>query len=174
MEFGAADGTNISNTHILEKHFDWDGILSEPSVVWHDDLKANRHCSIETDCVWSKTNESLNFVEAGVLSTIEEFKDVDMHHRNSKKNYKVNTISLLDMLNKYKSPKTIDYLSIDTEGSEFEILSSFDFNEYEIKIITVEHNHTPMREQIFSLLTNHGYKRKYSEISGCDDWYVKN
>jgi hypothetical protein len=77
------------------------------------------------------------------------------------------------MLKKYNAPKQIDYLSIDTEGSEFEILNSFNFDLYDIKIITCEHNYTPMRKKIYSLLTKNGYDRKYSEYSQFDDWYVK-
>ena len=70
-------------------------------------------------------------------------------------------------------PKKIDYMSIDTEGSEFEILNSFDFNEYDIKVITCEHNYTEMREKIYALLSKNGYIRKHSEYSMFDDWYVK-
>jgi hypothetical protein len=77
------------------------------------------------------------------------------------------------LLRKYKSPKYIDYLSIDTEGSEYEILNAFDFNEYKFGIITVEHNYTPEREKIFTLLSSKGYKRMYQDISLFDDWYIK-
>ena len=80
---------------------------------------------------------------------------------------------MLDLLEKYNAPKTIDYLSIDTEGSEYEILSVFDFDAFDIRVITCEHNYTPMREQLFELLTKNGYERKYSELSLFDDWYVR-
>jgi len=52
----------------------------------------------------------------------------------------VKTISLEDLLGKYDAPSVIDYLSIDIEGSEFEILSSFNFEKYKFKIITGENN----------------------------------
>lgn len=175
VEFGATNGQELSNTHILEKHLNWNGILSEPAKGWHNQLKINRTCHIETRCVWSKSDEKLDFFEAkaGVLSTITKFRDADKRKRIGKKLYKVNTISLLDLLKKYDAPHEIDYLSIDTEGSELEILESFDFNSYNIKIITVEHNGTLQREKIFNLLTKNNYKRKYTEISKCDDWYVR-
>ena len=80
----------------------------------------------------------------------------------------------MDLLKKYNAPKEIDYLSIDTEGSEFEILNAFDFDAYKIKVITCEHNFTPMREEIYKLLGSKGYVRKYQEFSQFDDWYVLN
>ena len=121
-------------------------------------------------------NEVNDEKHSGELSTIDSFTNADKHSklRNSASNkYKVKTISLEDMLKKHNAPKKIDYLSIDTEGSEFEILNSFNFNKYDIKIISCEHNYTPAREKIFSLLTKNGYERKYSEYSMFDDWYVR-
>lgn len=44
-------------------------------------------------------------------------------------------------------PKIIDYLSIDTEGSEFDILSNFNFKEFKFRIITCEHNFGPNRKK---------------------------
>jgi FkbM family methyltransferase len=183
VEFGAASGLHISNTWLLEKLFGWSGIVAEPSTYWHEELYKCRNCHIETDCVWSKTGETLIFNEVDAskasygpeLSTIDSFSSVDNHAdtRKDGKKYKVNTISLNDMLEKYHAPDTIDYLSIDTEGSEFEILSSLDYDKYNIKIITCEHNYTSFREKIFELLTSKNYKRKFENLSKWDDWYIK-
>ena len=78
----------------------------------------------------------------------------------------------MDLLKKYDAPNEIDYISIDTEGSEYEILSKFDFAKYRFKVITCEHNFTPMRESIYKLLTTNGYRRKFFALSRFDDWYV--
>lgn len=182
VEFGATNGIDLSNTHLLEKEFHWKGILAEPAKVWHFDLKKNRSVKIETDCVWKQTGEKLMFNEVrdskynGELSTINSFSASDLHGKARKANnnvYSVDSISLTDMLEKHGAPSKIDYLSIDTEGSEFEILNAFDFERYDIKIITCEHNYTPMRDKIFELLSSHGYIRKYEEFSQFDDWYVR-
>ena len=86
--------------------------------------------------------------------------------------YEVHSISLNDLLAHNGAPSEIDYLSIDTEGSEFEILSAFDFSNYRIKIITVEHNQSSSRLVIYDLLTSKGYTRKLVDFSKQDDWYV--
>ena len=73
---------------------------------------------------------------------------------------------------KYKAPKNIDYLSIDTEGNEFEILKNLDFTIYKPSIISIEHNHdSKIKESIFDLLNEHGYIKIFKEISDQDDWY---
>jgi hypothetical protein len=104
----------------------------------------------------------------------ETHRSISGLSRQSGKHYGVDTISLNDLLEQFNAPSRIDYLSIDTEGSELRILSSLDFQKYDIRIITVEHNGTQQREKIFSLLSSKGFVRKFQEFSLFDDWYVKN
>ena len=115
-----------------------------------------------------------NEVDRADLSTIDSHSNDDewRNVRRLGKTYEVKTISLNDLLEKHGAPAEIDYLSIDTEGSELEILGAFDFDRYRIKIISCEHNYTPYRAQIHTLLTGKGYKRKLESFSHFDDWYV--
>ena len=78
----------------------------------------------------------------------------------------------MDLLDVNNAPKNIEYLSIDTEGSELEILSAFDFSKYHIKVITVEHNFTNKRKSIYRLLSDNGFTRVFEEFSKYDDWYI--
>lgn len=178
VEFGATNGMDLSNTYVLEKEMGWTGILAEPARIWHDDLIKNRSCYLDFNCVWTESGKTIEFnqVKDAELSTIDAFSSSDDHAKLRKdgEKYTVNTISLVDLLMTHGAPKEIDYLSIDTEGSEFEILSAFDFDAYNIKTITCEHNYTPMREKIYELLTSKGYTRKYTEFSYFDDWYSLN
>ncbi len=177
IEFGATDGVTLSNTFLLEKEFGWKGILCEPGKIWKSALLKNRQATIDNRCVWSKSGEQFNFNEAPIaeLSTIETFNDSDFHSEARKSGlvYTVETVSLNDLLAQHNAPSDIDYLSIDTEGSEFEILQAFDFIKYNIRIITVEHNFSPKRAEIYDLLIGKGYKRVFDSISSFDDWYVK-
>lgn len=174
VEFGATDGVNLSNTHILEKVFGWEGILAEPATCWHEKLKTNRNTPTSTKCVWSRSGEKILFNEVAELSTIDTFTESDWHDRHAGQRYEVETISLNDLLDQYNAPREIDYLSIDTEGSEFDILDNLDWNKYSFNVITCEHNFTSQREKIFDLLTSHGYTRVLKELSQFDDWYIKN
>ena len=175
VEFGSFDGLINSNSYLLEKIFKWNGILAEPSIYCHEKLKENRSVIIETKCVWKSSDQDIIFNEPfsyKQMATIDSFSNNDEKFYQEGKRYKVKTISLLDLLNINNAPKFIDYLSIDTEGSEYEILNAFDFEKYKFRVITCEHNFTPMREKIYKLLINKGYKRKLTNISKVDDWYV--
>jgi hypothetical protein len=69
------------------------------------------------------------------------------------------------------APPIIDYWSLDTEGSELTILKSFPFDEYSFRVLTVEHNRLPIREEIRGFLESRRYRRiRAIEI---DDCYVK-
>jgi FkbM family methyltransferase len=177
VEFGATDGKTYSNTFLLEKEFSWDGILAEPAKTWEGKLKENRHCNIDLRCVWSKSGESLEFFEVddASYSTLSGYSTSDQHHklRENKKSYTVSTVTLGDLLSFHGAPRTISYLSLDTEGSEFEILRNFDFNSYEFNFISVEHNFSKNRESIHDLLTKHGYIRILVNFSEWDDWYIR-
>ena len=174
VEFGADDGITNSNTYTLEKYYGWSGILAEPSIYSHEKLFNNRSCNIETNCVYYESGLEINFTEVGNgLSAITKYADKDSwaQTRAGGTIYKVKTISLKDMLDKYKAPSVIGYLSIDTEGSEYDILNAYDFSRM-FKLITVEHNYTEQREKIYELLIQKGYRRIYEDVSQWDDWYV--
>jgi FkbM family methyltransferase len=177
VEFGATNGIDLSNTWQLEKRFQWNGILAEPAKCWREALTRNRHCMIDTRCVWTKTGEQLEFneVKTPEFSTIREFSGKDGHAetRVGGNLYHVSTISLNDLLIEHDAPKIIDYLSIDTEGSELSILTAFDFSRFDIRIITVEHNYTADRELIQALLAQKGYARVFENFSRWDDWYIR-
>ena len=176
VEFGAADGVALSNSYLLENLFGWTGVLCEPSRSWHQDLKKNRRCTVDTRCVYSKSGQQISFTEnyIGELSGITEFTGSDHHGIINKTtdSYQVETISLLDLLSHHKAPKHVDFLSVDTEGSEFEILNAFDFSKYSFGAICVEHNFTPNRSKVKTLLLANGYRQVYPELSDFDDWFV--
>jgi FkbM family methyltransferase len=176
VEFGATDGVELNNTLLLEREFGWTGLLAEPARCWHKMLAGNRTAIKDLRCVWTSSGETLTFneVDYAELSTIEAFSGGDSRKAERKKGrtYEVTSISLLDLLREHRAPETIDYLSIDTEGSELEILSAFDFSAYRFNVISCEHNYSPARERIHALLTRHGYRRCLQHVSDVDDWYV--
>lgn len=179
VEFGATNGIELSNTYLLEKDYGWTGILAEPNPINHESLFQNRKCDISKLCVYPVSGETLPFLSVNgfcnVISSLEKYSSNDYHGDARKDSIKIDveTISLNDLLKKYNAPNKIDYLSVDTEGGEYEILKSFDWNQYDVSLITVEHNHTSDRIKIYDLLVSKGYKRVQVQHSYFDDWYTK-
>ena len=183
LEFGATDGIDLSNTHFLENYSKWKGVLGEPDPQWYEQLKKNRPDSkIITKCIWKKTGETLDFLssENGVLSTINSFKysDKDSMSENSKlrnkkfKNFKIESVSLNDLIRDELNDIVPSYISVDTEGSEFEILKNFDFKKYQPIFFTVEHNYTSNQKNIDELMITNDYVRIFRKITSFDAWYV--
>lgn len=178
VEFGAIDGITNSNSYYFEKFLGWNGILAEPAKKWHKKLKYNRHVHIETNCVFSESNLSFEFVETGNWkggNTLITYLNSDNKNRIISDKYLVETISLNDLLDKFEAPRHIEFMSIDTEGSELEIIGSLNFSKYSFSVICIEHNDlTKKREAIRSIFEKNDYVRlPLSEsLTKVDDWYV--
>jgi len=175
IEFGVGDGMKDSNTFSLEKNFNWNGIVAEPTIHKYKTILKHRRCHIEMKAVYKESNLRLKFsynTNSSNFSSITKYIANDFDKKSYSTERMVKTISLMDLIKKYNTPKIIDYLSIDTEGSELSILSSFDFSKYYFKIITCEHNFTENRKKIIKLLNDNGYKRIYKNLSNFDDWFI--
>ena len=71
--------------------------------------------------------------------------------------HRVYSITLNDLLELYAAPKEIDYISIDTEGSEVDILGNFDFDKYNIKFFTIESNNEENRNKVIDIMSKNKY-----------------
>jgi FkbM family methyltransferase len=177
VEFGATDGVRLSNTYLLETRFGWHGICAEPNPKMFAQLKKNRRCIVSNACIGPRSGETVEFVLAEEYGGRVQDMCSDMHAdkrhaywANDEYRATFETVSLHDLLESLGAPRQIDYLSIDTEGSEFDILAAFPFDRWDVRLITVEHNFTPAREQIRRLLESQGYER--TERSH-DDFYER-
>ena len=89
--------------------------------------------------------------------------------------YKVQTVRLTDLLREHDAPEHIEYLSIDIEGAEWEVVKdTFREPTYTFGLITVEHNYRIERKKILRLLRKRGYSRILVEESKWDDWFIRN
>jgi FkbM family methyltransferase len=183
VEIGASDGVRFSNTWLMEKHLGWQGILAEPAKSRHLELKRNRTCHIDTRAVFEETGILMNFLDIDSKSGYAELsglKDYSLNDdRGSIRNemathYDVSTVSLNDLFATYNAPPYINFLSIDTEGSELQVLNSVDLNQYSFDVICIEHNFNKIiQDKIYKLLSKAGYTRVHQESSAWDDWYTK-
>ncbi len=184
LEFGATDGFNLSNSYLLENSFSWKGVLSEPSPQWYEALIKNRKNSkIITKCIWNESGKKLDFFmsDRGELSTLKDFVESDKismpantnMRKESGKTISVETISLNDLIREYFNNICPSYISIDTEGSEYDILKSFDLKTFRPQLFTIEHNHTDNETKIDEYLIANDYIRIFRKLTAFDAWYIQ-
>lgn len=169
VDVGAYDGIQTSNTYALEI-LGWEGICIEPNYDIFKILSWNRKCGLSNKVV---TNYS------GIIG-------FENDHIGGENHIECDTLN--NILQRLNCPKKIDYLSLDIEGHELTVLSCFDFERWQPKLLTVEHNlycdGLGKKNALFKLLTEKGYTRVVEDVKCLDpnplyfnqpfeDWYAK-
>jgi len=168
MEIGADDGIDKSNTLFFEETLGWSGICVEPSPSRFKLLQENRNCICERIALSDKIGTT-QFLDIrgwgkGLSGIVENYctqhsgrvlQELQHPENEGHEVITVNTDLLNNVLNRHGISE-IDFCTIDTEGSEYEILRAFDFEKYKINIIMVENNYNS--DKVKNLLTQHGYK----------------
>jgi len=166
LDIGAHDGESLSNTLFFEKHRDWKGICIEPIPDVFEKLKNVRNCECINACISEKEGEVTfrrihGYAEmlSGILDfmTEEHKKRIEHEVKLSKGSYEDITVKSLNINNvlRERGIGNIDYLSIDTEGAEFEIIKTIDFKSVNITLLTVENNENS--KEIRNYLKKQGY-----------------
>lgn len=175
VEVGVGNGEHLSNTYMLEKHFGWRGLLLEPDRRFHASIENCRDVILDKRAAFSEDNCQLQFMEDAVAGTNSSLVD----YRNDNKCqsgtiYHAQTVTLTTALGESQAPRDIDYISIDTEGSELEVLRGIDLQEYNVRFFTIEHNLNPSKKQaILDYLQPYGYQEVCSAVSHIDVWLRK-
>ena len=178
IEAGACDGILNSNTFLLEKNYEWTGLLVEPISEYYIQLEQNRDVITSNVAISQVNNKQLDFLITANkdLSTLKGYEDSDYHSEN-RKNYnikKVSTKTLGQLIIENLQNIEIDFLSLDTEGSEFDIIKSLDFLNHRINVICVEHNFNTNGDLIHNHLLENNYKKLYFPFLQIDDFYILN
>lgn len=156
VDIGANDGITLSNSYFFEKKLDWTGVAVEPLPEIFQQLSQNRNCKLAKICI-SNTSGIVNFLHCeaynGMLSGIVSkfhFKHGHSIERANNATSGTNEIIQVDSMTPMQLLKEhtidrIDYLSIDTEGGELDILQSFDLNAISVHFVTIENNHYDLK-----------------------------
>jgi FkbM family methyltransferase len=183
IDVGAHDGITLSNTYVLEKEFEWAGICIEPIDYEYKKLVENRNC-ITYNCACYDTNgvEKFTLLEydgyPDMLSGIA--KDISFRHMGhilseqqkiggTRKVVYVKTRILNEILEENKM-YDIDFLSVDTEGSELKILKSIDYNKFNIKVIVYENGESESFVRDFLKTADFSFYKRL----GIDDAFINN
>jgi FkbM family methyltransferase len=171
VEFGAFDGLKHANTYSFER-LGWKGIVLEPDSQRVAECRRNRQCEVMHAAV----------VGAGGADFVEFLKDPhdgELSHiagygtdraKQAAVSERVSTITLDAVLSRLGH---VDFLSMDTEGSEADILETTSFS-VRPRIIVVEHNYeVAKRDRIRRRLESLGYERLARSGDYFDDYYAQ-
>ena len=175
VDAGCCDGEDISNTYKLEK-LGWIGLCIDVIPKNFDRrpkskvIEAALHGikDLELDFTISKSPEISGITDylgkQGTAAYTGWKPYVD-------KTIKVKTQLLHEILDANNAPNFIEYLNIDIEGVELEVLKTFPFEKYKFGCISLEHNYDePKRTHIKDLLKSKGYT--YIKQEKADDWFM--
>lgn len=157
VEVGAHDGTTLSNTLLLELAYSWDGLCVEPNPASFKQLARARRCFCSPLVVSDKAGQLVNFKVA--KSPMYSGLKADPTTTEIVAELPLVTFTLTQLLLAVSAPPHIDYLSVDTEGTELDVLKGIDWEQFRFDYITCEHNfHEPARTETRAYLSSKGYK----------------
>lgn len=140
VEVGGLNGVINSQSFIFEKILKWDGIIVEPNPFWKDELSKYRKCNVSNNAISNVEGTALfecrsNHGFSGLKSNTSDARWSDIESE-----IEVQTTTLSKLFDTYNAPEIIDWVSIDVEGSEIDILSEY-FSEkrkYKINLLNFE------------------------------------
>lgn len=158
LDIGGNDPIKINNTYFFEKNRSWIGLAFEPMKTQRDKwaLERKTECLL---CALGSSNDKAEFCEyedhemSGFSSEVEYTGKV-------KARYTVPVRRLTDILEE-RGITHVDFVSLDVEGAEIEVLNGIDFSKVDITCFTIENNKGAERERrIIRFMLDHGYKIK--------------
>jgi FkbM family methyltransferase len=172
VELGANDGRTQSNTLHFERHKGWRGLLVEPSPTAFQHCvmtRSPRNSIVCACCVEPELAGTLVPMEYFNLMTTRTDRNPDQDLAVALPELRQNVggqpdlafrfgsegHTLTELLDLAKAPKLIDFLSLDVEGNEINVLRGLDLSAYRFRYLLVESRRP---EAIGSYLGEKGYE----------------
>lgn len=162
IELGANTGLNQSNTALLEWKYSWTGILIEPSKWGYKECIKNRPKNIILNyaCVDSDFNEEFvngDFVDGHPMASVGAVRRTKDNEGYPPKQEQARAITMEKLLDEFlPEGQHIDFLSLDTEGYEYNILKGINFEKHSPTYLLIEVYYTDF-DKIVELLERHNY-----------------
>lgn len=165
IESGGYDGEVFSNSLFFELKRNWTGILIEPiPSLYNKILSKNRQIYALNACLAGKKPIVAKFRVSDVLSSrISQMSK--LHESRINKEFGSLPIYVnvpcfsINTIMKALEVNTVDYFSLDVEGSELSVIESLDLKNIDIKSFSIEYNgNSEVKKKIQTRLEENGFK----------------
>jgi FkbM family methyltransferase len=160
---------SIHVDQIKENYKNFDNVQIEILAITPDDEK-------EKTLYYSVMDGPVRGPECSYQVTSIKSEHLLKHHYKSEtlREFKVKSMTLNELFLKHSLTK-IDYLFLDIEGIDFEVLQTIDFNSFNIKNIQIETLHIN-KPNLYSFMKDNGYKSTGTTFDkhGFDELFTKN
>jgi FkbM family methyltransferase len=169
VDVGAHNGKSLNNTLYFEEKNNWTGINIEPIKKVYNTLVLNRpNCINLNYAVCNNDGETKFICNTGYTEMISGIRDTfDIRHfkrlikenkTHGSKTQIINVITKkLETIFDTHKISHINYLSIDVEGGEFEVIKSINFDKVFIDVIGFENNYIDISIPIIKYLEDRNY-----------------
>jgi FkbM family methyltransferase len=182
LDIGAGHPIHISNSWTLQSQFDWEGIIFEPNPEFsllQKQIRSAPGVEILKLAVTPTKQDFMNYKSDGEYSGDPDNFPGELHSERNKSRKKILTervpaTTLREVLETRGITK-VDYISLDIEGGELDILKSFPFDVCSVHLITVEHNFR--RDDMLKIdkfLEEKNFRRSLNSETEWDSFYVNN
>lgn len=173
VDIGGYDPDYDSVTKLFYKK-GWKGINVEPQLSRFNKFVKERPRDINLNCGVSDKNGTLTLREYqnGGLSTFSSEMKNDYVGKSDPgvvryEDIEVPVTTLKDIFSKY-TDKTINFMKVDVEGLEYEVLAGNDWGVYRPQVLCVEANH--ILKDWKELIEKQGYKCVF--FDGLNEYYI--
>ena len=135
IELGALDGVTQSNTKWLQDEYNWTGILIEPSIDKFNECKINRPNNFLFNCACVSFEYNEKTISGDFNGS--PMSSVGGKRRNFYPEVEVVSKSLQSLIDD-TGFNEIDFLSLDVEGYELEVLKGINFEKQSINFVLIE------------------------------------
>jgi FkbM family methyltransferase len=169
VDVGAHDGVSYNNTLYFEKNNNWKGINVEPINSVYEKLLTNRQNNINLNCAVCNNDGETEFLcntgytemLSGIKETFDNRHLMRLQNENRQMGSKTNLIKVktkrLETIFDEYNISHVNYLSIDVEGAEFEVIKSINFDKVYIDCIGFENNYNDVSTPIVKYLESKNY-----------------
>lgn len=174
VEVGACHPIALSNSYLLESKYSWDGLLIEPNPDLIPQLSSQRKAKVVPFAVGPKGSIDLDIAQSPEFSRNSNLEKKSKHRlfKTTGRSITVESWPLAEIFEKNNSPKLMDFMSIDVEGFELQVLESNDWNKWRPNFIAIEHNFRQDRQKIIEFMVKCGYSLSLDHSQYCwDDFF---